>query len=385
LGLALLLATAEAACGSTSAAERVSSAEPSLSPAPSVDGGSPATNPASGSTTPRAGASSSAQPPAGSAPSRIESRTFDSASLGVKKTYRVLLPKGYDDSQRRFPVVYYLYGLGGNEGNWLEHGDLKAVADGADFHAIVVMPDGDASFYVDRTGPAYEACAKEKPPFNPGEHAATYCVKTPRCEGYITGDLVRDVDTRFRTLAKRGARGIGGLSMGGFGAMQLAMRHTDLYSVVATHSALLSLTYADPHPYDVAKVTLAKSPAEWGKGYPANVNAPLSGIFGPSFDNWTSHDPATLGGKLEPAKLSIYFDCGTEDDLKLADHAKHLHDVLDKRGVAHTFELAPGRHDWAFWKARLPKSVAFSRPSSTRSRWPPLHWPAAGSEIVSSA
>jgi len=117
LGLALLLATAEAACGSTSAAERVSSAEPSLSPAPSVDGGSPATNPASGSTTPRAGASSSAQPPAGSAPSRIESRTFDSASLGVKKTYRVLLPKGYDDSQRRFPVVYYLYGLGGNEGN----------------------------------------------------------------------------------------------------------------------------------------------------------------------------------------------------------------------------------------------------------------------------
>lgn len=305
------------------------------------------------------GPAAPAQPPAGVAASHVESRTFDAPSLGVKKTYRVYLPKGYDDSQRRFPVVYYLHGLGGNENNWLEHGDLKGAADAASFAAIVVMPDGDASFYVDRTGPSYEACAKEKPPFNPGEQAATYCVKTPRYEAYVTQDLVRDVDGHFRTLAKRESRGMGGLSMGGFGSMQLAMRHTDLYSVVATHSALLSLTYVDPHPYDPAKLTLARTPAEWGKGYPANVKAHLLGIFGPSIDNWTAHDPVTLASKLDPGKLAIYFDCGTEDDFKFADQAKQLHDVLDKRGVAHTFELAPGRHDFVYWKARLPKSIAF--------------------------
>jgi len=357
---AWILALALLGCGSSSNGDRATSASPvdaappgeSTPVTPPAEGGAPAASPAS------AGAAAP-QPPAGSAPSHVGQQTFDSAALGVKKTYRVYLPKGYDDSQRRFPVVYYLHGLAGNENNWLDNGDLKAAADAASLGAIVVMPDGDGSFYVDRAGPGYDTCAKEKPPFNPGEKAETYCAKTPRYEAYVTQDLVKEVDARFRTLAKRESRGIGGLSMGGFGSMQLAMRHPDLYSVVATHSALLSLTYVDPHPYDAAKLTLAKSPSEWGKGYPANVQAHLKGIFGPSIDNWTAHDPATLAQKLEPGKLAIYFDCGTEDDFKFADHAKQLHDVLDKRGIVHTFELAPGKHDFTYWKARLPKSIAF--------------------------
>jgi putative tributyrin esterase len=362
--LALSLASVLAAgalggCGGGSSGDRATSATPDASPPPSGPGsaliGSDASTAASGG----ASAKAAPQPAAGTAPSRVLSQSFDSAALGVKKTYRVYVPKGYDDSQRRFPVIYYLHGLGGNESNWLEHGDLKAAADAAALSAIVVMPDGDASFYVDRSGPSYDACAKEKPPFNPSEQAATYCAKTPRYEAYVTQDLVREVDARFRTLARRESRGIGGLSMGGFGSMQLAMRHTDLYSAVATHSALLSLTYVDPHPYDASRVVLAKSPAEWGKGYPASVQAHLKSIFGPTIDNWVAHDPVTLAGKLEPGKLAIHFDCGTEDDFKFADHARQLHDVLDKRGVAHSFELAPGRHDFTYWKARLPKGLAF--------------------------
>lgn len=347
-----------AACGSTPAGDRATSTTAGAAPPPIAPGPAPSASDASAPI--GASASKTApQPPAGTAPSRVVSQSFDSAALGVKKTYRVYVPKGYDDSQRRFPVVYYLHGLGGNENNWLEHGDLKAAADAASLSAIVVMPDGDASFYVDRSGPAYEACAKEKPPFNPSEQAATYCAKTPRYEAYMTQDLVKEVDTRFRTLARRQSRGIGGLSMGGFGSMQLAMRHTDLYAVVATHSALLSLTYVDPHPYDASKLVLAKSPAEWGKGYPANVQAHLRSIFGPDHDDWKAHDPVTLASKLEPGKLAIYFDCGTEDDFKFADHGKQLHDVLDERRVPHTFELAPGKHDFSYWKARLPKSLAF--------------------------
>ncbi len=300
------------------------------------------------------------QPPAGKAPSRTEARTFDAPSLGVRKTYQVYLPRGYDDSQRRFPVVVMLHGLGGNERNWLENGELARVADVASFPAIVVMPDGDASFYVDRaTQPSFEDCMKSKPTFNPGEQPATFCVKTPRYASYITGDLLRDVDSTYRTIPRREARGIGGLSMGGFGALQLALRHQDRFSIVAAHSALASLLYTGPRPFEAGKAALAASPSDWGKGYPSNVRDHVRAVMGPSIETWKQHDPATLAQGLAPGRLAIWIDCGTEDEYGFADHARHLHDVLARRSVEHGFELAPGRHDFTYWKARLPKSLAF--------------------------
>lgn len=358
--LAALLLLLVPGCGGGSRSSAADTAGPSAQPAEAAQPqqATPAT-PVPGASEPGA-AAGAPQPPAGKAASRVESRTFDAASLGVPKTYQVWIPRGYDDSQRRFPVVVMLHGLGGNERNWLENGELARAADAIAFPALVVMPDGDASFYVDRAAqPPLEACLKSKPQFNPGEAPATFCVKTPRYEAYVTGDLLKDVDSRYRTLAKREARGIGGLSMGGFGALQLGMRHQDLFSAVAAHSALSSLLYTGPKPFDAAKVQQAAKPEDWGKGYPANVRDHVKAVMGPSIATWKDHDPATLAGGLAPGKLALYFDCGTEDELGFADHARHLDQVLRSRNVAHTFELAPGRHDFTYWKARLPRSLAF--------------------------
>ena len=85
----------------------------------------------------------------------------------------------------------------------------------------------------------------------------------------------------------------------------------------------------------------------------------IRAVLGPSLPNWQALDPATLAASLPPGRLALYLDCGTEDDFGFADNTRHLHHVLEARGVAHTFELAPGRHDFTYWKARLPKSLAF--------------------------
>jgi S-formylglutathione hydrolase FrmB len=278
----------------------------------------------------------------------------------VTKKYEVYLPGGYDASQLHYPVITMLHGLGGDETNWLRHGHLAETADALHLQAIVVMPDGDGSFYVDADAARpMDACLADKPPFNGAERPETYCVKTPRYETYITRDLLADVEAHYRVLPGKDARGIGGLSMGGFGALELAMRHPDLYAAAASHSGLASLLYAGPHPYAPGKAVHAESAADWGKKYPDKMRALVRGIFGPSMAFYRDHDPVTLAAHLSPGTLAIYLDCGTEDDFGFEDHAAELHDVLTSRGIDHTFALVPGHHTFDLWRARLPESLRF--------------------------
>jgi len=88
-----------------------------------------------------------AAPPAAATPSRVVTEHFHSDALGVDKDVVVYLPRGYDaQPARKWPVFYYLHGLGGNETSWVKQGKLDAAADGLALEAIVVMPDGDDGF-----------------------------------------------------------------------------------------------------------------------------------------------------------------------------------------------------------------------------------------------
>jgi S-formylglutathione hydrolase FrmB len=304
--------------------------------------------------------SAAPNPPAGSAPSRVETRAFASAALGVEKRYVVYLPRGYDDSQHRFPVIYLLHGLGGNETNWTQQGHLREAADGVALAALVVMPDGDDGFYVNSPAPVdYEACLRQKPPWDPGEPPATYCVRAPRYEDSIAIDLVADVDKAYRTQKARRSRGIGGLSMGGFGALSLAMRHPDVFSAAASHSGMAALLYRGPHPYAHDRAAVADAPAGWGGQYTKKFREHVQRIFGPDIEAWRAHDPAVLALRVDPSALAIYLDCGRSDEFQFEDHASYLHNLLGGRGVANEITLIPGGHNWQVWSAMLPAGLRF--------------------------
>jgi len=298
--------------------------------------------------------------PARTEPGRVEEAIFSSEALGADKRLFVYLPGSYDTSETRFPVVYLLHGLGGTERAWLSHGKLPEAANAMGLPAIVVMPDGDASFYANATTDVPKAtCMRKRPPFSAGEEAASFCVEHARYDDYMTRDLIAHVDATYRTIARREARALTGISMGGFGAMSLAMRHTDLYSSAASHSGLLSLLYEAPHPYQSGKVRRAGATDAWGGRFPGKVRSHIMGIFGPQMKTWRAHDPAVLAEQLEPGKLSLFIDCGEQDGFMLYDDAKHMHDVLTERGVKHTFQLVPGAHSFELWRERLPASLAF--------------------------
>jgi S-formylglutathione hydrolase FrmB len=293
-------------------------------------------------------------------PGEVETHHFHSDALGVDKDYVVYLPAGYAaDPARRYPVIYMLHGLGGNETMWAGVGKLAATADQLHLQAIVVMPDGDAGFWANgATKVDRAACLQTRPIFSEHEDAADYCVETPAYEDYVIRDLIGHVDATYRTIAERGGRGIGGLSMGGFGALQLAMRHPDLFVSTASHSGVDALLYAGPWPYQAGKVVLATDVSTWGRELEP-IGGQIRGIFGADLANWQAHDPAVLAGKLADGDLAIYLDCGTEDDFQLHNGAQYLHDILTERGVSHEWYLGPGKHDFVFWHDRLDDSLRF--------------------------
>ena len=294
---------------------------------------------------------------------RVETMTWHSAALGVDKQVVVYLPAGYDaEPGRRWPVFYYLNGLGGDETNWVKVGHLDAAADALKLAAILVMPDGDNNFYVDSAMPSdHAACMKDGTGlFIPTQSRKSTCVRASKYETYIAKDLVAWTDATFRTKAERGSRAIAGLSMGGFGALELAMRHPDTFAAAASHSGVDALLYAGPHPYAAADVKLVEDVSSWGRAV-GPMGDWIRALFGPDIAFWREHDPAALAQQLAPGQLAIYLDCGTEDDFLLNDSARYLHDVLVARKIDHAFFLGPGRHNFAFWSQRAPASLAFLR------------------------
>jgi S-formylglutathione hydrolase FrmB len=243
-----------------------------------------------------------------------EIRIF-SRSLGREMPCFVHLPPGYDDDARRYPTIYLLHGYhDGGASDFLVKGRVDLLSDvlAAAGHIppmILVMPEGEGSFYADR----FDGGA----PF----------------ERYMVQDLIDAIDARYRTLARRSGRGIGGLSMGGYGAAKLALQYPDRFRAVGSHAGL----------YDVRDAAF------------------LTEVFGP----WSSsaghrrwNSPIALIEEPERTRdLALYFDCGDQDHL--LGSALKFQAALSARGIPHRFDRGPGFHAWDFVQRRLPSSLSW--------------------------
>ncbi len=265
--------------------------------------------------------------PAGAA-GRAECRSIPSRILGRPVAYCVLLPASFDaDKTRRYPVLYFLHGLGENEQTLVNFGGMNLVEDLWEQKELgeflIVTPDGDSSFYVNsRDG-------------------------RQRYEDFVLQELMPFIERRYRVREGRENRGIGGVSMGGYGALRLAFRYPALFGSVSAHSAALleklpAATIGDPRASARLRI--------------------LGGVFGlppdPAF--WERNSPLTLaraGTRL--GRLKIYFDCGKEDDFGFNAGAEKLHDLLQSRKIPHEFHLYPGGHDWRYVAEHLAASLEF--------------------------
>jgi S-formylglutathione hydrolase FrmB len=311
-----------------------------------------------------AGGQASAQlapPHARAVPSgEVRLERFHSAALGVTKGYAIYLPAAYAANPgRRFPVLYLLHGYSGNEGTWVTQGRADAIADSA-FAAgvapmILVMPDGDQSYWADWSaspGTACDAAAQL------GEAAATACVAQSRYGEYVRHDLTAMVDARYRTIPGRRGRGIAGISAGGTGALVLAFNAPDIYSAVAALSAVaMPLSTADRRCGEPVQMASSLQELESALG------RPMPGWrmrWGTDTTQWWRFDPSRAARRLAAVHgphPAIRLEAGDADPLTGGTCA--LAALLDSLGMAPSLTVSRGAHDWTLWQARLGEVLSW--------------------------
>jgi len=260
------------------------------------------------------------------AASRVECNHFHSRLLRRNVPYCVVLPSSYDtDKTRRYPVVYYLHGLGDNEqslvnlGGWQIYDDLFRQKKIGEF--LMIAPNGYSSFFI-----------------NSRDGKFAY-------KDFFFKEFLPEMEKKYRVKAERSSRGIMGISMGGYGAMNYAFSHPQMFAAVSTHMAALR----DGGPPDLDGTREGRI---------------LANVFGKPVDAafYKKNSPFTLVRNLPVAtlrRMAIYFDCGTSDNYGFDQGARDMDKLLTARGVKHEFHLYPGRHDWQFVLDHFAASLEF--------------------------
>src|ERR1039457_140620 len=223
-----------------------------------------------------------------------------------------MLPPDYDTatvghSPRRYPVIYFLHGLGDNEqtlfkgGGWDLIQDLRQKGQVSDF--LLVAPEGRRTFYI-----------------NSADGRVHYSY-------FFVREFIPYIESHYPIRRERSARAISGFSMGGYGALRFAFAHPELFSSVSAESAVL----------------IAEPPQPAGSGA-------LRVAFGNPIDvrHRDEDSPFFLVKRnrtqIRASGLSIYFNCGNKDDFGFDRGADQLHRQLQSEAIQHEYHLYPGDH-----------------------------------------
>ena len=228
--------------------------------------------------------------------------------IGDSFLYRVYLPPDYVNSpQKRYPVLYMLHGTGGNYTEWSdsflpEQIDRLTATNDVEPMIVVMPDDGETTYFAN---------------WDNG----------PNWGDYIAYDVVSTIDQRYRTVAKPSGRAIGGLSMGGLGALNLAFQHPDVFGVVGAHSP---------------SVRLEPDPSLWF----------LTG------DNFWEHNPIWLAqNRAGLSSLKIWIDVGS-DDIWLPN-IDAVRAAVVAQGLNLEWHEFPGPHEAEYWIGHVPDYLRF--------------------------
>lgn len=259
----------------------------------------------------------------------LQSGTFRSPALGgLTRTYWIYLPPSYSVlSSRRYPTFYLLHGSPGEPKDWFQAAHAATTADaliaaGKMRETILIGVDGN--------GPVYRF----------SEWANSFN-KRQRMEDSLVQDLVPFIDQHYRTLAEASQRALGGLSMGGYGAVNIALHHPEVFHGVMSVGGYFQAT----------------GPV-FGSG---STSAAYRRLNSPSLVLQT---PA---GKENAARLEFVIGVGTTDGHYYSDGMafyKQLHALLLNVHLL----VAVGGHSWTVWAQQLGESLPLLEPAQPVAR-----------------
>lgn len=235
-----------------------------------------------------------------------------SAKMNRNIKCTVIVPEQYFDldlQDEQYPVIYLLHGAWGSYRDWPTKANLDDLA--SDYSVIIVCPDGQDSWYLDS-------------PIDPSFQFETF----------ISKELVKYIDSNYRTLRSPGYRAITGLSMGGHGALWVGLQHPEVFGSCGSMSGGVDIT---------------KFPNKW------KIDQRL-GKYEDNKQAWADHAVINIVDKIKPGQ-NIIIDDGSEDFFYEVN--LNLHKALLDRKIKHDFTIRPGGHTWEYWVNSLDYHMLF--------------------------
>jgi enterochelin esterase-like enzyme len=236
---------------------------------------------------------------------RQEDAEFHSQAIAGPLHFVAYLPAGYGQGTTRYPVVYLLHGLPANGSGYRGVGFVERALDATGSPAILIAPQGSTDI---RTDPEYLDQG-------PGD----------RWDTAIAHELVRTVDSRFRTIRSRSGRAIVGLSAGGYGSMHLGLSHLEEFGAIESWSGYFHPT--DPTGTKALDLGSTRANAR------ADVHRQLQAI--------------RTRLKTLPTYIAFYVGQG---DNRFAAENRQLNLELSRAGIPHVFRVYDGGHDQRLWQ-----------------------------------
>ena len=260
----------------------------------------------------------------------IEQSTIRSTILNRPVKYTIYLPFDYETSQRTYPVVYLLHGYTDDHTGWLQFGEInryadKAIYDGTIPPMIIVMPNGDSSWFIN----SYDG--KEK------------------YESFFINEFIPAIEKIYRIKAEKRYRGIAGLSMGGYGTLNYSFKYPAVFAAAASLSAAVR--------NDSAIVKL--SDIEWENTFGQLYGKGLKGIARLTkawYDNSLLKIVETKPAS-ELKTVRYWIDCGDDDYLTTGNCLLHI--GLIEKGIPHEFRVRQGTHNWTYWRTGITDALQF--------------------------
>lgn len=257
-------------------------------------------------------------------------KVFDQLShtskiLKSERNFAIYLPPDYQTSQRSYPVLYLLHGMGDDQTGWIQFGEVlhitdKTINEGKATPMIIVMPDANS---------------KRLGYFNDIHGDWNY-------EDYFFNELMPYVEKTYRIKSEKRYRAIAGLSMGGGGTFMYALKHSELFSSACPLSAYIG-------PKNIEEV---KGNAKRYNNF--EVNDEDAEKYFPK------HNALSLIESMTKKKIESvrwFIDCGDDDFLYEGNSLVHL--ALREKKVKHEFRIRDGGHSWTYWRESLPEVLKF--------------------------
>lgn len=260
----------------------------------------------------------------------LEGQRVYSRHLTYDVNYAVYLPPGYNDTERRYPVVYLLHGYTDDETAWIQFGEIqnsadKGINEGVIPPMIIVMPDAKGTWYI-----------------NNFDGSEAY-------EDFFIEEFIQHIDKTFRTRADKEFRAVSGLSMGGYGSLIYTMKHPDLFSSCAAFSAS-HYSNEEMIGFDQEYVDRVWGTV-FGKGLKGKERL-TPHFFENQILNIAEKSPAE-----NLKKVKFYLDCG-DDDFRVNSNVK-LHKILVDKGVTCELRVRNGGHSWSYWRNNIIEGLKF--------------------------